>query len=61
MLKIGVIVASVRDARQGDRVARWIFEAGEWKPGLLLERLDLRDWPIPDYRQAATAKMAEHT
>lgn len=57
-LTLAVILASTRDGRRGEGLARWIHE-------LLAERevatelLDLRDWRLPSYDHAAMPPVAE--
>src|ERR1041385_5038403 len=46
-MKIDVIVGSTRQNRISEKPARWIYEYAKTKPGLDVELLDLRDYPLP--------------
>ena len=54
MLKIKVILGSTREGRFGEQPAKWITEKAKAKPGLDVELLDLRDYPLPFFNAAAT-------
>ncbi len=51
-LKIQVILGSTRDGRYGDKPARWIADEFAKQPGVAVELLDLRDWPLPFFNEA---------
>lgn len=51
MLKIKVIIGSVREGRFGDKPAKWIFEKAKAKEGLDVELLDLKDYPFPVFAE----------
>lgn len=53
-LKIAVIVGSTRQNRFSDKPAKWIFEEAKKLPNVEVELLDLRDYEMPFYEQAAT-------
>jgi NAD(P)H-dependent FMN reductase len=44
---IQVILASTRPGRQDDQVARWMHAQASARPGLQVELIDVRDWPLP--------------
>lgn len=48
-LRIGVILASVRKGRRGETFARWIETLLAERPGIEVELLDLRDYPLGPY------------
>jgi NAD(P)H-dependent FMN reductase len=50
MLKIKVILGSIREGRFGDKPAKWIFEKAKAK-GLDVELLDLKDYPLPVFAE----------
>jgi NAD(P)H-dependent FMN reductase len=52
MLKIKVILGSIREGRFGDKPAKWIFEKAKVKEGLDVELLDLKDYPLPVFAEA---------
>ena len=51
-LKIKVIVGSTREGRFGDKPARWILDLLKKKEGVEAELLDLRDYPMPFFKEA---------
>ena len=50
MLKIKVVLGSVREGRFGEKPAQWIFEKAKAK-GLDAELLDLKDYPMPVFAE----------
>ena len=53
MLKVKVILGSTREGRFGEQPAKWITEKAKQK-GLDVELLDLRDFPLPFFKEAVT-------
>jgi NAD(P)H-dependent FMN reductase len=47
MLKIAVIIGSVRPTRQGDKPARWIADLAKQTGDFDVEIVDLKDYPLP--------------
>ncbi len=47
MLNIKVILSSVREGRQGEKVAKWILSQIKQQKDLSVELVDLKDWPFP--------------
>ena len=47
MLKIGVILGTIRQGRFGEKPARWILGELNKHPDIEAELLDLRDYPMP--------------
>src|SRR6266511_994849 len=58
-LRMGVILASVRDGRRGEPFARWIHALAAEREGLFVELLDLREWALPAYARKDTPNVAE--
>lgn len=58
-VRIGVILASVREGRRGEALARWIHELVGARPDVAAELLDLSDWPIPPYAHRDSPGVAE--
>jgi NAD(P)H-dependent FMN reductase len=58
-LRIGVILASVREGRRGEAYARWIHGLLAERPGIAAELLDLREWALPPYAHRETTVAAE--
>lgn len=59
MLKVGVIVASVREVRRGEAFARWFLGLLAAREGVEAELVDLREWPIGSYVHRQMAAVAE--
>jgi NAD(P)H-dependent FMN reductase len=53
-LKIAVIIGSTRDARFGDKPAKWIFDLAKQRPELDVELVDLKDFDLPLFNEAAS-------
>ncbi|HEX6534359.1 MAG TPA: NAD(P)H-dependent oxidoreductase [Gemmatimonadaceae bacterium] len=49
--RIALIIGSTRPNRFADVPARWIGDGAARRHDLALEPLDLRDWPLPFYRE----------
>ena len=47
MPRIGIILGSTRPNRNGEQVARWVFEVATPHGGAQFELVDLRDYPLP--------------
>lgn len=58
-VRVGVILASVREGRKGEALARWIQGLLAERPAVAPELLDLREWPLPPYARAETPVAAE--
>lgn len=56
MLKIKVILGSIREGRFGEKPAKWIFEKAKAK-GLDVELLDLKDYPLPVFAEGQLPAM----
>lgn len=58
-MRIGVILASVREGRKGEAFARWFHGLLAERPGVSAELLDLREWALPPYADRDVALVAE--
>jgi NAD(P)H-dependent FMN reductase len=58
-VRIGVILASIREGRRGDAFARWIHGLVEARPDVGAELIDLKDWALPLYAHRDTPNVAE--
>jgi len=54
MLKIGVILGSVREGRFGEKPARWIFDELKKRKGVEATFLDLKDYNLPNFDEAVS-------
>ena len=57
MLKIQIILGSVRQNRFGDKPAQWIYGEVEKLEGVKAELIDLRDYPLPFFNDPASPAM----
>jgi NAD(P)H-dependent FMN reductase len=53
-LKIAVIIGSTRDARYGDKPAKWIADLAAQRPELDVEIVDLKSFDLPLFNEAAS-------
>jgi NAD(P)H-dependent FMN reductase len=53
-VKIGIIISTTRAARFGDKPAQWIKDIASQRDDLTVEVLDLRDYPMPFFDEAAS-------
>lgn len=58
-LRIGVILASVRQGRRGEAFARWIQDLLSQREGVRAELLDLREHNLPPYAHAQMPRLVE--
>src|SRR6476659_3963627 len=58
-LKLGIIIASVREGRVGERIGRWIESVAKARADLSVRVLDLKEWTIPHYTESKGAKAME--
>lgn len=54
MPKIGIIISTTRDTRFGDKPAQWINDAASAREDLEVEVVDLRDFDLPFFNEAAS-------
>ncbi|WP_342319359.1 NADPH-dependent FMN reductase [Corynebacterium mayonis] len=46
-MKIGVILGSIRDGRNGEQVAKWVMETARKRSGVDYELIDLAEFNVP--------------
>ncbi|MDF0529001.1 NAD(P)H-dependent oxidoreductase [Tsukamurella sp. 8F] len=46
-MKIGIIIGSVRDGRNGEAVAQWVYKAAEERTDAEFEIIDLKSFGVP--------------
>jgi len=51
--RIGIVIASTRDGRFGEKPAQWIHEIAQQRTDLAFELVDLRDHPLPFFNEAS--------
>jgi NAD(P)H-dependent FMN reductase len=52
--KIAIIIGTTRAARFGDKPAKWIFDIASQRDDMSVELVDLRDYPMPFFDEAAS-------
>jgi NAD(P)H-dependent FMN reductase len=57
VITISVIVGSTRRGRFSEKPAQWILQHLQKRDGIEARLLDLRDFPMPFFDQAATPAM----
>jgi NAD(P)H-dependent FMN reductase len=66
MLRVGIIIGSIRPNRVGESVARWVYEQLQTRNDAIFELVDLRDFNLPLLDEPVPAGMSsnytkEHT
>lgn len=56
-MKIGIVLGSIRDGRNGESIAKWVQETAEAKGGAEFELIDLKTFDLPRMT-ASTPPMA---
>jgi NAD(P)H-dependent FMN reductase len=56
--RIGIVISSTREGRFGEKPARWIQELVARRGDLDVELIDLRDYPMPFFAEAASPAYA---
>ncbi len=59
IVRVGIILASVREGRRGEAFAGWIQARMAERPDAASELLDLREWAFPAYAYRDTPMIAE--
>ncbi len=59
MLKIGMILASSRQGRNGELIAEWLTGQFKSRPDVQLKLIDLREWALPAYEHETGPRIAE--
>jgi NAD(P)H-dependent FMN reductase len=58
-LRIGVILASIREGRKGEAFAHWVLGLLSNRTALEPVLIDLKDWPLPHYTAPELVPAAE--
>jgi NAD(P)H-dependent FMN reductase len=54
MTRIAIIIASTRKTRFADKPAKWIFDLASARDDMEVELVDIRDFDLPFFNEAAT-------
>ena len=60
MTKIAIIIGSTRPGRNGEAVARWVYENAAQRSGAEYELVDLKDWDLPHLDEPMPAAMGQY-
>jgi len=52
--RIGIVISTTREGRFGDKPAKWIRDIAASRSDMELEIVDLRDYPLPFFNEAAS-------
>ncbi|MCL7377062.1 NADPH-dependent FMN reductase [Streptomyces sp. 35G-GA-8] len=61
MTKIGIILGSTRPGRNGEAVARWVYEQAKHRTDAEYELVDLMDYKLPLLDELHTPKMGRYS
>ena len=60
MTRIGIILGSTRPNRNGEQVARWVFDLASQRDDAEFELVDLRDYPLPHLDEPLPPSMGQY-
>ena len=60
MIRIGIILGSTRPNRNGEQVARWVYDIAAQRSDAEFELVDLRDYPLPHLDEPLPPAMGQY-
>ena len=60
MTRIGIIIGSTRPNRNGEQVARWVYDIATQRLDADFELVDLRDYPLPHLDEPLPPSMGQY-
>ena len=60
MVRIGIILGSTRPNRNGEQVARWVYDNASLRSDAEFELVDLRDYPLPHLDEPLPPSMGQY-
>ncbi|HMD93699.1 MAG TPA: NAD(P)H-dependent oxidoreductase [Trebonia sp.] len=60
MTRIGIIIGSTRPNRNGEQVARWVYDIAARRTDAEFELVDLRDYPLPHLDEPLPPSMGQY-
>ena len=60
MTRIGIILGSTRPNRNGEQVAKWVYETASLRSDAEFELVDLRDYPLPHLDEPLPPSMGQY-
>src|SRR5256885_6308122 len=61
MLKIAIIIGSTRPGRNGEAVAKWVYEIAKKRSDAEFELVDIKDFNLPLLDEPASPIMGQYT
>lgn len=61
MIKIAILIGSTRPGRQGEAVARWVYEIASRRSDAQVELVDLKDFPLPHFDEPMTPEQRQYS
>jgi NAD(P)H-dependent FMN reductase len=55
--RIGIVIASTREGRFGEKPAHWIHEIAKQRSDLVFDLIDLRDYPLPFFNEPRSPRL----
>lgn len=56
--RIGIVIGSTREGRFGEKPAHWFHDLAKTRTDLIVELIDLRNYPPPFFNEVASALWA---
>jgi len=60
MTKIGIILGSTRPGRNGEQVAKWVYDIASKRSDAQFELVDLLDYPLPHYDEPRSPQSGQY-
>jgi NAD(P)H-dependent FMN reductase len=60
MTRIGIILGSTRPNRNGEQVAKWVYDIASQRSDAEFELVDLRDYPLPHLDEPLPPSMGQY-
>jgi NAD(P)H-dependent FMN reductase len=60
MTRIGIILGSTRPNRNGEQVAKWVYDVASRRDDAEFELIDLRDYPLPHLDEPLPPTMGQY-
>jgi NAD(P)H-dependent FMN reductase len=60
MIRIGIILGSTRPNRNGEQVAKWVYDVASRRSDAEFELVDLRDYPLPHLDEPLPPAMGQY-
>jgi NAD(P)H-dependent FMN reductase len=60
MTRIGIILGSTRPGRNGEQVAKWVYDIASRRSDAEFELVDLRDFPLPHLDEPLPPSMGQY-